>query len=119
MQSLKYLSLSLALATFLCAGAFAKDSNSGSFDLDQPAKVGTTVLQPGHYTAQWTGTANSVTVSIVQKGKTIATAPATIKQLPAKAPYSAVSLRPTQDNNQRVEEIDFSNRSEALVLSGM
>jgi hypothetical protein len=119
MQSLKYLSLSVAIALVLCAGAFAKDANSGSFDLDQPAKVGSTVLQPGHYKAEWTGTANNVTVSIVQKGKTIATAPGTLKQLPSKSPYSAVTLKPTQNNSQRVDEIDFNNRSEALVLSGM
>lgn len=115
MQSLKYLSLSLAVALVLCAGAFAKDANSGSFDLDQPAKIGSTVLQPGHYKAEWTGTANNVTVTIVQKGKTVATAPASLKQLSSKAPYGAVTL----DNNQRVDEIDFSNRAEALVLSGM
>jgi len=118
MRPLKYLASFTAVALMLCAAAFSKDIKSGSFDLAEPAHVGSTVLQPGHYKAEWTGTQSAVKVSILQNGRTVATAQATLKQLPAKASANAVSLETLQNNSKRVDEIDFNNRSEALVLSG-
>ncbi len=118
MQMLRYLALSAALIVMLSLGAFAKTSNSGNFTLFQKARIGSTVLAPGDYKAEWTGPNNAVTVSIVQYGKTIATAKGSLKELPTKAQDTAVTLRTTHNNNQRVEEIDFNNRTEALLLSG-
>jgi hypothetical protein len=119
MQSLKFLASTLAVALVLCAAAFSKDANSGNFDLGQTAQVGSTVLQPGHYKAEWTGTGSTLKVSILKNGKTIATTEGSIKELPAKSPYDAVTLKTVDNNTQQVDEIDFNNRSEALVLSGM
>lgn len=119
MQSLKYLSSLTAVALILCAAAFSKDSNSGSFDLPDSATVGSTVLKPGHYKAEWTGSENAVTISILQNGKKVATTQGSIKQLPTKSNADAVTLATQQDNSKRVEEIDFNNRTQALVLSGM
>ena len=102
----------------LSIGAFAKDSNSGKFDLQQPAKIGSAVLQPGQYTAEWTGSNDAVKINILQRGKTVATAEGTVKQLPAKSPYSSVSMKAQPDNTNKIEEIDFNNRSEALVIHG-
>jgi hypothetical protein len=120
MRALKYLASLAAFALILSAVSFAKDnSNSGSFNLEQPAKVGSTVLQPGHYKAEWNGSNDAVKVNILQHGKTIATAQGHIKELPAKSPYNAVSMKKQADNSQKVDEIDFNNRSEALVFGGM
>ncbi len=119
MRTSKYLGLLAALALILSVGAFAKDSNSGKFDLQQPAKVGATVLQPGQYTAEWTGSNEAVKINILQHGKTVATAEGAVKELPTKSPYSSVSMKTQPDNTSRVDEIDFNNRSEALVIHGM
>lgn len=119
MQSLKYLGLLLSIALFLSLGALAKDVNSGSFDLAQSAKVGSTVLQPGHYKAEWTGPESAVKVSILRDGKTVATTEGSIKELPSKAQNSSVTIKTLPDNSARVDEIDFNNRTEALLLSGM
>jgi hypothetical protein len=119
MRALKYLASCVAFALVLCAGSFAKDTNSGSFDLQQAAQLGSTVLQPGHYTAEWSGPKDAVKINILQHGKTVATAEGKLKDLPAKSPYGAVSLRTQTNNNPRVDEIDFDNRSEALVVGGM
>ena len=97
MKFLKYLASIIAAALLLCAAVFAKDLNSGSFDL----------------------TESDVKVSIVQHGKTVATTDGTLKQLPAKSSVDSVTFKTMQDNSRRVDEIDFNNRSEALVLSGM
>jgi hypothetical protein len=119
MQSLNYLGSFTAVALILCAASFAKDSNSASFDLSQTAKVGSTVLQPGHYKAEWTGSNTALKVTILQRGKTVATTEGSLKELPSKAPTDAISLRTLGDNSQQVDEIEFHNRAEALVLSGM
>lgn len=119
MQSLKYLASFTAVALILCATSFAKDSNSASFDLNQAAKVGSTVLQPGHYKAEWTGSNTALKVTILRHGKTVATAEGSLKELPSRAPSDAVSVKTLGDNSQQVDEIEFHNRSEALVLSGM
>jgi hypothetical protein len=114
MRSLKYLALTAAAALILTAGAFAKDSNSGKFDLSQPAKIGSTMLQPGHYEAQWTGPNDALQISIRQHGKTLATAQGRLKELPTKSPYTDVVIR--TDQSKQLDEIDFANRMDALRL---
>jgi len=105
----------IAVGFILRTGAFAKDPNSGKFNLVQKARIGSTMLEPGHYKAAWTGSNDALTVSILQKGKTMATTRASLKQLPSKAADDSVTIH---NRNQRVDEIDFSNRREALVFSG-
>jgi len=119
MQSIKYLGLLVSIALFLSLGAFAKDVNSGSFDLGESAKVGSTVLPPGHYKAEWTGPEKAVKVSILRDGKTVATTEGSIKELPSKAENTSVTIKTLPDNSSRVDEIDFNHRTEALLLSGM
>lgn len=118
MRSLKYLGSFVAVALILCLGALAKDANSGSFELTQPAQVGSTVLQPGEYKAEWTGSPTDVTINILQHGKTVATTKGSIKELPAKAANDSVTLK-NVNNQQQVHEIDFHHRAEALMFSGM
>ncbi|HTS07323.1 MAG TPA: hypothetical protein VMP68_17205 [Candidatus Eisenbacteria bacterium] len=116
MRSLKYLALMATATLVFSMGAFAKDSHSGSFDLDQTARIGSTVLQPGHYKAEWTGPNDALQISIVQHGKTIATTQGKLKQLPSKSADTAVEIR--SDQSKKLDEIDFANRTQALVLSG-
>jgi hypothetical protein len=108
-----------AIAMVLSLGALAKDRDSGSFDLPQTAQVGSTTLQPGHYKAEWTGPNNALQISIVQDGKTVATTKGKMKELPTKPQNTAVTLRTTSNHSRLVEEIDFGNRTDALVLSGV
>lgn len=119
MRASRYLGLVATLALIVSVVAMAKDNNSGNFDLQQPAKVGSTVLAPGQYTAEWSGSNGAVKINILQHGKTVATAEGTVKELPAKSPYSAVSMKTQSDNTARIDEIDFRNRTEALVINGM
>lgn len=121
MKSLKILSSVSAVALILCVAAFAKDTKvkkSGSFDLDEPAQIGSTLLQPGHYKAEWTGPDNALQVSILENGKTVATTQATMKQLPSRASANQVILKTVENNSKQIEEIDFNNRTEALTLAG-
>lgn len=118
MRIARFSALLCALALALSAAAFAKVKNEGSFDLTQPATVGSTQLQPGHYKAEWTGTNGTVNVAIMQHGKTVATAQAELKELTNRSTFSGVTLRTTTDHGNRIEEIQFNNRKDALVISG-
>jgi hypothetical protein len=106
-----------AFAIVLSTGAFAKAKNEGSFDLSQAATVGATQLQPGHYKVEWTGTSGTVNVDIMQNGKTIATAQGTLKELGSRPAYDSVTLKANTDHHNRIEEIDFHNQKDALILS--
>jgi len=118
MTTVKYIASIAALTLVFSLGAFAGSSNSGKFDLLQPARVGTTVLQPGHYTAEWNGPNDSLQVTILNHGKTVATAHGHLKEMPNKSPYNAVSVNTRHENPPQVDEIDFDNRSESLMLAG-
>ncbi|MGA8340734.1 MAG: hypothetical protein WB781_02245 [Candidatus Sulfotelmatobacter sp.] len=102
----------------LSASAFAKASHSGKFTLSEPAKVGTTQLKPGDYKAEWSGPANNLQVSIIQHGQTVATTQGHLKNLQEPAPYSSVTERTLADQTKKVDEIDFNNSKEALMVGG-
>jgi len=122
MRLIQYLASVVAVALLLSLGAFAreaKDHDSGKFELYQSARVGSTTLQPGHYKAEWTGPNNALQISIIRNGKTVVTTQGRLKELPTKAENTAVTIKNARNNTQRVEEIDFNNRTDALVLSGV
>lgn len=119
MQSIRFFAVFSVVALALSLPAFAKNANSGSFDLTQRTQVGSTVLQPGHYKAEWSGPNTALQISILRNGKTVATTQGALKKLPSKASYGAVTVRTLKDNSTRVDEIEFDNRTEALVLAGL
>jgi len=112
------LASSAVLSLVLSAGVFAKDTHSGKFTLSEPAKVGTTELQAGDYKAEWSGPADNLQVSIIQRGQTVATTQGHIKNLDRPAPYSAVSEHTLADQTKTVDEIEFDHSKEALVVGG-
>ncbi len=118
MQSIRFFAVFSVVALALSLPAFAKDTNAGSFDLTQTVHVGSAVLQPGHYKAEWTGPNTALQISILRHGKTVATTQGTLKELPSKAPYDSVTVRNLNNHTARVDEIDFNHRTEALVLAG-
>ena len=105
------------LASVLSAKSFAKDNHSGKFTLTDPVRVGSTELAPGSYKAEWSGPADAVKVEILQNGKTVATAPGQIKNLPRPAPYDSAATK-TESDTRTLDEIEFSNRTDALVRGG-
>ncbi len=118
MKFVQYFTSFAIVAIALSVGAFAKDSHSGNFTLADAAQVGSTQLTPGNYKAEWSGPANDVKIEIMQNGKTVATTEGKVKDLQQRSPYDAVALKTLQDNTKAVDEIDFNNRSQALVLGG-
>ena len=105
------------LASVLSVNSFAKDNHSGSFTLTDPVRVGSTELAPGRYKAEWSGPADAVKIEISQNGKTVATVPGQIRNLPHPALYDSVATK-TENDTRTLDEIEFNNRTDALVLGG-
>jgi hypothetical protein len=115
---LQYLALSGIAAIALSVAAFAADTHSGNFTLNDTVQVGSAQLTPGNYKAEWSGPASALKVAITRHGKTVATADGRIKDLQKPAPYSSVTLKQTNSNQKSIDEIDFDHRTEAIVLNG-
>ena len=118
MKSTQYFASFAILALALSANAFAKDNHSGSFTLSDTVRVGSTELAPGQYKAEWSGPADALKVEIVKNGKTVATVDGKIKNLQQPAPYDAVTVKELDNNTKAIDEIDFSKRTDALLLAG-
>ncbi len=118
MKALSYLSICALLTLMLSMSAFAKDKDSGNFSLTKSAVVGTTTLSPGQYKAEWSGPANSVNVEILQRGKVVATTHGKVEDLQHPSPYTATTVKTLANNTQRLDAIQFNNRTQELVLHG-
>ena len=118
MKFVQYFTFFTVIALVLSVGALAKDSHSGNFTLADTVQVGSTQLAPGNYKAEWDGPADNLKINIVRRGKTVATTEGKIKDLQQPAPYDAVALKTLGNNTKALDEIEFNNRNEALVLAG-
>jgi hypothetical protein len=118
-SSLKTLAVIAILSLWFAMSAFAKNSDGGVFNLTEPARLGSSTLQPGQYKADWVGPNGDVQVTIWQRHKTVATAEGRVVRNATAASHSAVTMETLPDNSRRVEEINFRNSHYALVLSGM
>ena len=72
-------------------------------------------LRPGTYKVEWQEAGPSVHVKFLQEGKTVATAPATLKMNDGQVMQDDVVIR-TLANQKVLEEIDFRHQKEALVF---
>ncbi len=116
MKSAKYLFLLAGIAMLLPLGVFAKDSNEGKFTISESVQVGSTQLKPGDYKVQWDGSGDAVNVKILQGKKTVATTSAKLVNHDQASPYNAVILKDAT-GGKVINEIDFGNRKEVLVLT--
>lgn len=108
----------LSMLLLLPLAAFARDNNSRSVQIPSPVVVAGHQLNPGKYKLEWQQTGPRVTVNFVQDGKTIASAPATLKTNDPNVTQDDVMTRTTAQNKNRLMEIDFNHQKEAFVFSG-
>jgi hypothetical protein len=59
--------------------ASAARNNAHSVEISDAVQIGDTKLNPGNYKGEWRGTGPAVQVSFQQNGKTVVTAPGTLK----------------------------------------
>jgi hypothetical protein len=111
----------LAALTLFSLSAFAsnRNRNEGKMTVGTPVEVGSTQLAPGNYKVEWSGTGDQVKVNIMDRDKTVVTVPA--KLVTHAQPSSSDALVTTTPKTngkteQRLVEIDFNHRAQALVL---
>ena len=119
MKHSNYLMLLALFALLLPASVFAKSKNEGTMKLEEPARIGSTQLQPGTYNVAWEGSGQNVHVNIMRHHDTVATTTGELKTNDAAASEDAVVLKRTNDGQKQVAEIDFGKHHEALVISPM
>lgn len=102
---------SLFLAVLLIGlPVLASAANVKSISLPEPAKVGDKVLQPGDYKITWEGSGPTVDVKFQQNGKTIVTAPATVKQEKTGYEGGTLDLKGESANDTKtLESISFKH----------
>ncbi len=119
MKAINYLAICALLALTFSVTAFARDKESGSFSLTDHANVGSTVLAPGQYKAEWSGPTNHLNIQILKRGKVVATTTGKMEDLQHPSPYTATTEKTLSNNTKRLDAIQFNNRTQELVLGGM
>lgn len=119
MKHLKYAAL-LCMFALLSLGAFARDKNQRSVEILDSVQVGSTQLQPGTYKIEWQGTGPEVQVNFVRNGKTVATAPGTLKTNDTNVVQDDI-VTATNGDTKTLKEIDFHHNKESVTFeqSGM
>ena len=87
------------------------DRISQPLDLTQPATIGSTTLQPGHYSVVANLNSDQVRVKNNQDGKFVATIEGRTVTLNNKSPYSAIVM-----NGQSIHEIQFAGKAQAIEI---
>jgi hypothetical protein len=103
------------LILLLATSAFA--ANKGSLVvLDAPVTVSGHQLTPGEYQLKWEGAAPTVELSILSKGKVVATVPAHIVDRPNANPYDSYSTDKNSDGTLSLTQIKFGGKKYVLAL---
>lgn len=117
MKFVRLIMLVGALALLSPNTLFARNKDRGSMRLLEPAQVGSTQLAPGNYKVEWHNAGSKLQVQFEQNNKIVATATGRLKQLQHPSHYDDVVLKPARNGNTKtIDEIDFSNRIEALQI---
>jgi hypothetical protein len=120
MKTLKYMALLSTLALLFPLSSFARDKNERTVTISDPVQIGSTQLKPGNYRVEWQGTGSNAQVNFMHNGKTVATAPATVKTDDPNVTQDDVVIG-TNNNPKALREIDFHHDKAALIFqqSGM
>jgi hypothetical protein len=113
-----YLNVVLTLTCLLGLGinARATRNNAHSVEIFAVVQIGGTNLKPGSYKVEWQGTGPAVQVSFQQNGKTVVTAPGTLKTNDDQVTRDAIVTEATGAGTKMLKEIDFGRQKEALVF---
>ena len=106
----------VAVSIILAGTAFAGDSHKGSFQISSPALVSGKQLPAGDYIAKWDGAGPDVQLSIVKNGKTLATVPAKLVELNAKADQDATEISNGSHGSRDLTTLRFSGKKYALEI---
>ncbi len=105
----RLLAITTALLLVLPAAAFAAQNHSGTITLTSPTMVGSTQLQPGDYKVEWSGNGAQVVAKFLHNNKTVATAPAKVKDEASPYGSNAVVVKTLPNHTRIVKNIYLSH----------
>jgi hypothetical protein len=113
-----YFTVVLSLACLLGFGgsAYAARNKAHSVEISHVVQIGGTTLKPGSYKVEWQGTGPAVQVSFQQNGKTLVTAPGTLKTNDDQVTQDAIVTEATGAGTLTLKEVRFGRQKEALVF---
>jgi len=117
MRYLTHLALLSIVTLLFPICALAREKNQHSVDVSDPLQVGAAQLKPGNYEVEWQEAGPAVHVRFMQHGKTVATAPATLKTNDRQVTQDDLIFQTTGTNKRELREIDFGHQREALVFA--
>jgi hypothetical protein len=119
MKYAKYLAAFAVIYLMTTVSSFAstKSKDVGHLNIDEPVQVGSTHLSPGDYKVEWNGNANNVQINILKGKDVVATAEGKVVELDKPAKGDAVTTKSPDNNTRVIDEIEFNNRKESLVLN--
>ena len=94
----------------------APHDNARSGEIFDSVQIGTTKLKPGNYRVEWQGSGPAVEVSFHQNGKSVVTAPATLKTNDDQVTPDAIVTEATGAGTSTPKEIDFDHQKKTLVV---
>lgn len=116
MKVLRMLAVLFAGSFLLSTTALAGKTNKKSMHLYEDAKVKGTLLHPGDYKVEWTGTGPNVRLSIVQDGATVATVPARVVTENTPHEHDGYVLKSAKNGGKSIEEIFFGGKKYELKI---
>jgi hypothetical protein len=115
MKHINFFAILSALVLIFPLGLQARDKDQGNVHLFNSVRVRDSVLSPGIYKVEWQPSGAGVQVRFVKDGKTVATAPATLKTNDQQVTQDDVVLN-TNGGQRTLTEIDFAHNKEALIF---
>lgn len=107
--------LALALAISPAVSAFAKNAHTLHVGLN--VVLNGQQIEPGRYTIRWESHSPTLTVTIAQGKKTVATASATMVDRGKPYPADAIVSTAKSDGTQVLQEIRFAGSSQVIVFN--
>src|SRR6202790_3427605 len=113
-----YFAAVLSLTCLLGFGgsAYAARNSAHSVEISNTVQIGTTKLKPGNYKVEWQGTGPAVEVSFQQNGKTVVTAPGTLKTNDDEVTQDAIVTEGVSTGTSTLKEIRCGHQKAALVF---
>ena len=113
-----YFAAVLSLTCLLGFGgsAYAARNNAHSVEISDAVQIGGTKLKPGNYKVEWQGTGPAVQVSFQQNGKTLVTAPGTLKTNDDHGTPDAIVTEAAGAGTSTPKKIDFDHPKKTLVV---
>jgi hypothetical protein len=103
------LSLLSAVLLSLIAVISTAFADTKHVTFDEPTTVGNTVLKPGIYRVEWTGSESEVTVRFIRENKTVVTVSARL--VVEKSPRRSIGTLTLDDNSRVLKRLSFTSKS--------